>query len=152
VGGKPNEAAHPSGGDHEHVSAVERRPGRWLTGALLFGGGVAVGALAFAGNSSSDGASREVEPPLTTVAPPSAITMAEYFIETDAGILFERVDRATPMPIGALIAQTCFSNPGWRFNGAPYDRGELLASLPVETLQGAVNAEHQCDVFKRRDR
>jgi hypothetical protein len=76
--------------------------------------------------------------------PAAADSFAEFIVATDGGFIFERVDRATPEPLEANQGETCFTDPAWAYNGAPYDRGDSLTQLPTGTERGEVNVMHQC--------
>lgn len=135
-------------GEHHAVQSVVRRPPRWLAGVAVFGAGVLVGALGFRATASDiepdDNSPGTASGVPVTVQPRS--TYAEFFFETSDGWLFERVDRANPEPMAAQQTQTCFTDPAWGPVGAPFDRAELLNSLPIETRQGVVNVMGQCEL------
>lgn len=76
-------------------------------------------------------------------------TFSEFFVASGDGYVFERVDRATPDPLEASEGETCFTDPAWVQNGAPYDRNESRADLPTGAQRGEVNVMKQCDLPSR---
>ena len=108
-----------------------------FTSAL--GGAAVVVAIVLAA-----GCSDETRTPEAAAAQPD--TFAEFFVASGDSHVFERVDRTAPDSLEASEGQTCFTDPAWVQNGAPYDRGESRPDLPQGTQRGEVNVMKQCDL------